>query len=148
MKREYIKPIAMEELFLANSYVAKCQTPITQVVTSTPMRCINPRHGDYGDEFSSVWVDGRETNCKVKVAVNATKTVVTSQGNYFPAKNALVYGEEGIYECTDTYWRLFDLSTHNVPDFVNSQSGGGPCYGSYVDAGKVEEHFSSEVVFS
>lgn len=150
MKKVYEKPIAYEEEFQANSYVAKCQIPITTVVTGEPMRCINPKHswpGNYGDIFGYIWVDGDKTTCTVKVdLVNDPQSVVENEDNYKPAMGTYVYGLDDKYYTDSTAY--YYVSRRNVPSIVNSASNGGPCYGTYLKTGKIEEHLSNEQVFS
>ena len=132
MKKVYTTPIAEEEAFAANTYVAKCAIDISSTSTQNKMRCIIPWHDDYNEYFTSVWLDATASNCDIKVTKNTTKTA-TNGNNFQPTYGATVYGADGTaYTCTkqyDTYylpwskprWGQTDQSQH-VGSYVNEGS--------------------------
>lgn len=141
MKREYVTPVAVEETFAANTYVAACEWQITSTSGNNQMQCANPSHSHFmnGTYFTSVWVEATNSTCQIKVDQSGIgKTDILNNNNAQPAKGAVVYGAAGTqYYCTSS-WKGY-----NVPDFVSSNGGWGnqnsssknPCYGTYVNEG-------------
>ena len=152
MKRVYETPIAREELFVANTYIAGCSLNISSTSTQNKMKCIIPWHNHKNNEyFASVWLDATASNCSIKVTRTTTKTSVLNGNNFHPAENAIVYGADGTaYKCTEEY----SASSSNKP----GQSGQAyylpwskgdtdtVCVGSYVNEGSYDEIYSK--VFS
>lgn len=145
-KKTYVTPMAVEEAFVANCYVAKCQLNISSTSTQNKMRCIIPWHDDYNEYFTSVWLDATSSNCEVKVTRESTKT--NTDGNAFhPTSGATVYGADGTtYTCnveyTTTSWGKEEHHGYYLP-WANGTSN-VPCVGSYVNTGTYEE-ISSKV---
>ena len=144
MKREYVTPVAFEESFAANSYVAACDWHITSTSGNNRMQCANPSHAHFmnGTYITSVWVDATNTTCQIIVDQSGIgRTEILNNNNAQPASGAVVYGVSGTqYYCTST-WRGY-----NVPDFVAEQRRGNqrpsldnPCYGTYVNTGNYSE---------
>lgn len=140
MKREYVTPVAFEESFAANSYVAACEWQITSTAGNNRMQCANPSHSHFmnGTYITSVWVAATNTTCQIIVDQSGIgRTEILNNNNATPARNAVVYGIDGTrYYCTDTY------RGYNVPDFVNWRGENGRnnvCYGTYVNTGNYNE---------
>ncbi len=141
MKREYVRPVAVEEVFVANNYVAACDWQITSTSGNNRMQCANPSHSHFmdGTYITSVWVEATNSTCQIKVdqsGIGRTELVPGGE-NSQPARNAVVYGIDGTrYYCTDTY------RGYNVPDFVNrwgQLDQNNVCYGTYVNTGDYNE---------
>ena len=136
-------PVAIEEAFAANNYVAACDWQITSTSGNNRMQCANPSHRHFmnGTYFTSVWVDATNTTCQIIVDQSGIgRTEILNGNNAQPARGAVVYGEHGAqYYCNST-WRGY-----YVPSFV-AQYGGNqnsstrnPCYGTYVNTGNYSE---------
>lgn len=140
-KKVYQTPVAVEEAFEANSYVAACQWHITSTSGNNRMQCANPKHDHFmdGTYFTSVWIEATNSTCQIKVDKSGIgKTNILNNNNAEPAFNATVYGKNGeLYTCDDTYTKR--RKTYYVPSFVNSETNGGACYGSYVNTGSYDE---------
>lgn len=150
-KKVYQTPLAVEEAFEANSYVAACQWQITSSSGNNRMQCANPKHEHFmnGTYFTSVWIEATNSTCQIKVDKSGIgKTKVLNGNNAEPAWNATVYGANGeTYTCSSTYTKSGSgRKTYYVPSFVNTNLNGGPCYGSYVNTGDYNE--IKEKVFS
>lgn len=140
MKREYVTPVATEEAFVANHYVAACDWHITSTSGNNRMQCANPSHGHFmdGTYITSVWVEATQSTCQIKVSQSGIgRTEILDNNNATPARNAVVYGIDGTrYYCTDTY------RGYNVPGFVNRRGQAdrnNVCYGTYVNTGNYSE---------
>lgn len=140
MKREYVTPVATEEVFAANNYVAACEWQITSTSGNNRMQCANPSHSHFmnGTYITSVWVEATNTTCQIKVDQSGIgRTEILNGNNATPARNAVVYGVDGTrYYCTDRY------NGYNVPDFVNwrgQSDRNNVCYGTYVNTGDYNE---------
>lgn len=140
MKREYVTPVATEEAFVANHYVAACDWQITSTSGNNRMQCANPSHSHFmnGTYVTSVWVEATQSTCQIKVSQSGIgRTEILNGNNATPARNAVVYGIDGTqYYCTDRY------NGYNVPSFVNSLGERDPrnvCYGTYVNTGDYNE---------
>ncbi|WP_296877397.1 hypothetical protein [Thomasclavelia sp.] len=152
MKKTYEIPVATEELFAANSYIAACAWQITSTSGNNRMQCANPSHRHFmdGTYFTSVWVEATNSTCQIKVDRSGIgKTEILNNNNAQPAKSAVVYGETGTqYYCNATW------GGYNVPSFVSTYGGWGnkkpttnnPCYGTYVNEGDYDSIM--EKVFS
>lgn len=147
MRRVYETPVATEEMFVANSYIAACDWQITSTSGNNRMQCANPSHRHFmnGTYITSVWVEATNSTCQIKVNQNGIgKTEILNGNNAQPAKDAVVYGVDGTqYYCTDTY------RGYNVPEFVNWKGqldSNNVCYGTYVNTGNYNEIM--EKVFS
>lgn len=144
-KKVYQTPLAVEEAFEANSYVAACQWQITSSSGNNRMQCANPKHGHFmnGTYFTSVWIEATNSTCQIKVDRSGIGKTDTNGNNAEPVWGATVYGANGdTYKCIETYTRdkgTRDAKTYYVPSFVNTSSDGGPCYGSYVNTGDYNE---------
>ena len=133
--REYVRPMALVEEFVANSYVAKCTNDIA---VGNAMRCINPEHSHaYNYYFANVWVEAANDACDIIVTSDSLKSDIGA--DYRPAKNAWVYAISGAYQCTERREILGVQSGRWVPSFVNNESGGGECYGGYEHDGSYTE---------
>lgn len=147
-KKVYQTPLAVEEAFEANSYVAACQWQITSSSGNNRMQCANPKHGHFmnGTYFTSVWIEATNSTCQIKVDKSGIgKTNILHGNNAEPAPNATVYGANGeTYICNGIYRK--SGKKYYVPSFVNNESNGGACYGSYVNTGNYNE--IKEKVFS
>ncbi len=140
MKREYVTPVATEEAFVANHYVAACDWQITSSSGNNRMQCANPSHRHFmnGTYITSVWVEATNTTCQIIVDQSGIgRTEILNGNNATPAKNAVVYGIDGTpYYCTSKY------GNYNVPSFVNGWGENDPdnvCYGTYVNTGNYSE---------
>lgn len=140
MKREYVTPVATEEVFAANNYVAACEWQITSTSGNNRMQCANPSHSHFmnGTYITSVWVEATNTTCQIKVDQSGIgRTEILNGNNATPARNAVVYGVDGTrYYCTNRY------NGYNVPDFVNRRGQSdrnNVCYGTYVNTGDYNE---------
>lgn len=128
--REYVRPMALVEEFVANSYVAKCTYDVSR---GNPMACINPRHthafiGSDG-YFGSVWMAATNTSCTIIVTPESRKTEVFLDNPRRPYSGTTVYAENGKAYICDGDWAGW-----NVPSFVEDApliSSGGQCYGAY-----------------
>lgn len=134
-KEKYVTPQAIEEVFIANSYIAKCNSYSQS--DGNQYRCINPYHrwgGNYGEIIGSVFVNATITTCTMKVNYGTENTQLIDGNNYHPAKGAVVYGPKGQpYVCTEEYRGYYIPSEHHL------------CYGTYVNDGSYDEiigHFS------
>lgn len=148
MKKTYMTPIATEERFVANEYVAKCTWQITSESGNNRMKCANPSHDHFASNyFTSVWVAATHSTCQIIVTQDGIgKTAIYERNNFFPLDNAIVYGAKGeIYNCTTKYYREADKLHYNVPSNVTGKNT-GPCYGTYVNTGDYKEIM--EKVFS
>ena len=138
-------PVAIEEAFAANNYVAACDWQITSTSGNNRMQCANPSHRHFmnGTYFTSVWVDATNTTCQIIVDQSGIgRTEILNGNNAQPARGAVVYGVNGTqYYCTSTW------GGYNVPGFVAQYGGRGnqdpstknPCYGTYVNTGDYNE---------
>ena len=145
MKREYVTPVATEEAFVANHYVAACDWHITSTSGNNRMQCANPSHGHFmdGTYITSVWVEATQSTCQIKVSQSGIgRTEILNGNNAQPARGAVVYGVSGTqYYCNSTW------GGYNVPSFVARYGGRGnqdsstqnPCYGTYVNTGNYNE---------
>ena len=106
-KKVYQTPLAVEEAFEANSYVAACQWQITSSSGNNRMQCANPKHGHFmnGTYFTSVWIEATNSTCQIKVDKSGIgKTNILHGNNAEPAPNATVYGANGeTYICCLLY---------------------------------------------
>lgn len=131
-KEKYVIPQAIEEVFVANSYIAKCNSYSKS--EGNQYRCINPYHSNYGEIIGYVFVWATTTTCTMKVDNSTVNTRILNNNNYQPARNAIVYGPKGeTYRCTEEY------NGYYIPD--NHYD----CYGSYINDGSYDEiigHFS------
>ena len=136
--REYVRPMALVEEFVANSYVAACNYSIS----NNGMNCINPTHSHFGNyEFSNVWVagvEGADSACKIKVTDDSPRTRTRPLlGNYYPQDNAHVYTASGnVVQCTRYVITRYCAGTY-APVDGNTNDVISECYGSYVDEGNV-----------
>lgn len=146
MKRTYMTPVAVEEAFVANHYIAACDWHITSTSGNNRMQCANPSHAHFknGEYFTSVWVEATNSTCQIMVTQDGIgRTEILNNNNFRPAEGATVYGATGItYTCTKTYWR--GKTRYYVPSFVSGPSNQGssasnPCYGTYVNTGDYNE---------
>lgn len=137
MKRAYGTPVAREEEFLANNYVASCNWHITSESGNNKMMCANINHDHCmdGTYFTSVWVEATNSTCQIIVDKSGIgKTEVVGGSTWLPARGATVYGKNGEkYSCNKTIRK--NGQTYYVP-FTNKNS---PCYGSYVNEGSYSE---------
>ena len=145
MGREYVTPVAIEEEFAANNYVAACDWQITSTSGNNRMQCANPSHRHFmnGTYITSVWVEATNSTCQIKVSQSGIgRTEILNGNNAQPAKGAVVYGVTGAqYYCKSTW------GGYNVPSFVAQYGYNGnqrpstqnPCYGTYVNTGDYNE---------
>lgn len=140
MRRVYETPVATEEMFVANSYIAACDWHITSTSGNNRMQCANPSHSHFmnGTYITSVWVEATNSTCQIKVTQDGIgRTNVINGNNAQPARNAVVYGIDGTrYYCNRRY------GNYNVPNFVNRLGESDPrnvCYGTYVNTGDYNE---------
>ena len=137
-KKTYVTPMAVEEAFVANCYVAKCNNSVSES-TGDQYRCINPSHdhstwNGVGEIIGYVYVEATTTACTMKVTTNTVKTVLAGS-NSQPAQNAIVYGPNGkAYTCTEkrTTGSGWNTITYYIPDTND-------CYGSFVNEGTYNE---------
>lgn len=134
-KEKYVMPQAIEEVFIANSYIAKCNSYSQS--EGNQYRCINPYHkwfGNYGEVIGSVFVAATTTTCTMKVNNSTVNTRILNNNNYHPAQGATVYGPKGEeYICTEEHKGYYIPKDHSL------------CYGSYINDGSYDEiigHFS------
>lgn len=134
--REYVRPMALVEEFVANRYVAACTNSISK---GNQMRCINPRH-THNDIFGSVWVEAASTTCTIIVDSNSKKTEWNWLGYGNPEENTYVYAADGkAYQCTEK-----NLGVGRwVPSFVNDEGRDSQCYGAYIHDGTYTEEVLS-----
>ena len=140
MRRVYETPVATEEMFVANSYIAACDWQITSTSGNNRIQCANPSHSHYmnGTYITSVWVEATNSTCRIKVDQSGIgRTEILYGNNAQSARNAVVYEVNGTrYYCTSRY------NGYNVPDFVNWRGEDDPnnvCYGTYVNTGDYNE---------
>ena len=128
--KEYVRPVALIEEFVANSYVAACNNSVS---VGNEMKCINPEHEhgwNYSYTFATVWVEAASSTCDIKVTADSPRTQGSNiQPIYRPAKNTYVYSLNGPLQC-DTRASWTDLSV-NMPSSARGQGEEGPCYGAY-----------------
>ena len=128
--REYVRPVALVDEFVANSYVAACNNSIAE---GNEMKCINPEHGHsnmYQYTFASVWVEAATSSCDIKVNANSPKTEGYGDAvNWWPEKGTYVYSLNGPLQCNQ---RRYDGVGAYVPDVVLEPGKDSPCYGAYV----------------
>lgn len=142
-KEKYVTPQATEEVFVANSYIAKCNSYSTSA--GNQYRCINPYHqgryayengypNNYKQIIGYVFVDATHTTCTMKVTSSTLNTRILDENNYCPAYGATVYGPKGEeYICTERHNGYYIPSNHEL------------CYGTYINDGSYNEiigHFS------
>lgn len=136
-KEKYVMPQAIEEVFVANSYIAKCNSYSKS--EGNQYRCINPYHQwqypwNHGQIIGYVFVDATTTTCTMLVDRSTVNTQIIDKNNYQPAQGATVYGPEGEeYICTEKYNGYYIPSNHGI------------CYGTYINDGSYNEiigHFS------
>lgn len=149
MKRKYETPVATEELFAANTYIAACEWQITSESGNNRMQCANPSHSHFmnGTYITSVWVDATNTTCQIIVDQSGIeRTEILNGNNAEPARNAFVYGVDGTqYVCDSTYQlvsgsgRNQTIKTYYVPSIVTRLGSNSPCYGTYVNTGNYSE---------
>ncbi len=125
-KKKYVSPIAMEESFNPNEYIALCDT-------TSQMRCMNPYHRDHYDSyyFTTAVFTTEKTCTQTLIASNALKTTTIGDSNE-PARNAWVYTVNGTaLQTTQTYTVGYgrNRKTYYVPATVTSADS--PCYGAY-----------------
>lgn len=126
--REYVRPMALVEEFVANSYVAKCQNSKSE---GEKIGCINPYHLHHlwYEEFGSVWVEAAASTCSIIVTPDDEKTRGTNlAGNYYTEEGTYVYGLNGFKAQCDTY---SDRYVRYLPSSVVAQGSASPCYGAY-----------------
>lgn len=135
--REYVRPMALVEEFVANSYVAACKYDVSG---GNSMACINPRHPHsafLNHDFGSVWIEATSTSCSIIITADSLKTDIIGTDPRWPVSGATVYAEDGQAYICDSSW-----VAQNVPSFVSkapSFSGGGQCYGAYRNEGSYED---------
>lgn len=136
--REYVRPMAFVEEFVANSYVAACGQSAS---VGNGMDCINPEHDHswgYGHTFATVWVEAASTTCSIKVTADSDKTEGSNiRPLYRPEHNTYVYSLIGPLQC-DTRANAGDLSVW-MPGEARGQGENGPCYGAYEYDGSFTE---------
>lgn len=129
--REYVRPMALVEEFVANKYVAACNYSLN----NNDMRCINPAHtDDYGEVFGNVWVSELD-ECTVKVSDDSIRTEIRGADRFRPEQGAWVYRLGG-NPAQIGGWR----STWNGHDWYAAEENGkwvDDCYGSYTDNGNI-----------
>lgn len=139
-KKMYVTPMAVEEAFVVNCYVAKCNNKVSSS-EGDQYRCINPDHdhstwNGEGLIIGYVFVEATTTACTMKVTTSTVKTQLMSGGsNSQPAYGAIVYGPNGeAYECTEekTYLSGRDTKSYYIPTTDK-------CYGSFVNEGTYSE---------
>ncbi len=134
--REYVRPVAFIEGFVANSYVAACGHSASD---GNGMACINPYHDHhfgYDNYFASVWVEASSTTCTIIVNADSPKTEGYGDiANWWPDKNAYVYSLSGPLQCTE--WSI--PYARRVPAIAKDQQENSPCYGAYVHDGSFTE---------
>lgn len=137
MKKEYVRPMALVEAFVANSYVATCKYDVSE---GNSMACINPRHPHsigVKHVFGSVWIDATSTSCSIIITADSLKTDIIATDPRWPVSGATVYAEDGKAYICDSSW-----GAQNVPSFVSDAdwlSDGGQCYGAYRNEGSYED---------
>lgn len=126
--REYVRPMALVEEFVANSYVAACGQSASE---GNEMACINPYHDHhfgYDNYFASVWVEASSTTCTIIVNSDSEKTEGHKDvANWWPDKYTYVYSLRGPLQCTE--WSI--SKARYVPAIANDQRENSPCYGAY-----------------
>ena len=139
-KKTYVTPMAVEEAFVANCYVAKCNNSV-KTVTKNQYQCVNPYHTHVkGDYIGSVWVEGVAGDQCTHNITDADTQMTKSSDGYHPSYGAIVYGRTSgeTYTCTVQYRGEF-----YVPSGTSETS---PCWGSYIYSGtsidKFEQLFS------
>lgn len=139
-KKMYVTPMAVEEAFVVNCYVAKCNNKVSSS-EGDQYRCINPNHAHStwngtGEIIGYVFVEATTTACTMIVTASTVKTQLMSDGsNSQPALGATVYGPNGEpYTCTveRTYPSGRDTKSYYIPTTDN-------CYGSFVNEGTYSE---------
>lgn len=137
MKKEYVRPMALVEAFVANSYVATCKYDVSK---GNSMACINPRHPHsigVKHVFGSVWIDATSTSCSIIITADSPKTEVDWNNAKRPIAGTTVYAEDGKAYICDSRW-----GGYNVPSFVSDAGllpDGGQCYGAYRNEGSYED---------
>lgn len=135
--REYVRPVAVVEGFVANSYVAACGQSASE---GNGMACINPEHSHsngYKYYFANVWVAASSTTCDIIVTANSPKTEgYGDMVNWWPNKGTYVYSLSGPLQCNK---RRYDIMGAYVPDVVLEPGDDSPCYGAYVHDGSFTE---------
>ncbi len=134
MKKAYTPPVATEEVFVANNYIAACQTSTKSTSTANKMQCINPSHphsmtngGHY--YFAGVWVSADTNGCDI-VVTPGQKTSYT--GNWETTYGTKVYSKEmGAMVCNIRRGNIY--SRYYVPSNLTY------CYGAYINNGTYEE---------
>ncbi len=135
-KKDYVKPVAVEEEFVPNCYCSKCGIQIT----NNGMRCINPRHNHYdAGYFTSVWIAGAGTTCETIVTNNTPKSNA-SGGMTIPRGDACLFADGRTEYATNTY--RSGGTRYYVPSSYEKPAPSG-CYGSYrFDGSAIEEVLS------
>lgn len=135
-RKDYVKPVAIEEEFVPNSYCSKCGIQIT----NNGMRCINPRHNHYdAGYFTSVWIAGAGTTCET-IVTSATPKSNADGGMTIPYGDACLFADGHTERATETYrsWG----TKYYVPSSYQKSAPSG-CYGSYrFDGSAIEEVLS------
>ncbi len=129
MKKPYVTPVAVEECFEPNSYIAACEYRTTG--TANGMRCVNPYHAHYGQYyFAGVWIEGVAA-CTTVVTSDSTKS---SGGGYMPDAYSVVYlaglDPSSNHVVADTPVAVRG-SQYYVPAEVAAEQASSFCYGIY-----------------
>lgn len=138
-KKKYVTPVAEEEAFVANSYVAKC----TLSLTGNGMRCINPYHNHYdsGGYFTYVWIEVAGDACTTVVDENTTKSQHPGRTAY-PGESVLF--KDGTTRTADNQVTVRG-NIYYVPSGLTSTTQILPadCYGLYYNDGSVTQNVLS-----
>ena len=143
-KKTYVTPMAVEEAFVANSYVAKCNNKVSES-TGNQYRCINPYHSHStinktpGEIIGYVFVEATNTACTMIVTSSTVKTTLIDSNNGHPVQGATVYGPNGqAYTCNTAYTTGSgrNQTTWYIPSDSDNSS---KCYGSFINEGTYSE---------
>ncbi len=130
-KKAYVTPMAIEEQFAPNQYIASC----TALDDEDEIRCINPYHNSANrqwlrtsnNNYNSVISASvfSQANCTTIISLDNPKTA----GGYTPSYGATVYGADGTpYTCTQPV--RVGRTTYYVPAGAARWNF---CYGAYVN---------------
>lgn len=136
MKKNYLLPVATEECFIPNEYVAACQLDIHSEASAAKFQCANPSHSHFmnGNYIGAVFVEADNNVCTlIWDKDQMVQTTILDGNNAQPAEGATVYGEDGTkYTCNYTYNKPGGIQYY-VP-WQNMQSA-SDCYCTIVNLG-------------